>query len=149
MAKVWNREGAHQDIVLEDRDEESEMELSITQHGKLQGTVAFMSPEQVERRTTIDARTDLYSLGVVLYEILCGQLPVQGSRVDEVIDAIIHGVPAKPSELTRWKVPKQLEALTMACLEKDPDRRISSADDLVRELQQDWSERREKSSFRN
>ena len=125
------------------------MELSITQHGKLQGTVAFMSPEQVERRTTIDARTDLYSLGVVLYEILCGQLPVQGSRVDEVIDAIIHGVPAKPSELTRWKVPKQLEALTMACLEKDPDRRISSADDLVRELQQDWSERREKSSFRN
>ena len=149
LAKVWNREGANQDITLQERDDESEMELSITQHGKLQGTVAFMSPEQVERRPTIDARTDLYSLGVVLYEILCGQLPVQGSRADDVIHEIIHGVPVKPSTLTRWKVPKQLEALTMACLEKDPERRLSSAEDLVRELQQDWGERREKTGFGN
>ena len=149
LAKVWNREGSNQDIVPPDRDDGLEMELSITQHGKLQGTIAFMSPEQVERSPTIDARTDLYSLGVVLYEILSGQLPAQGSRVDEVIDQIIHGVPAKPSELTRWRVPKQLEALTMACLEKDPERRISSADELVRGLQQNWSERKEKSIFRN
>ena len=142
LAKVWNRQGATQDTPVRESAEELEMELSITQHGKLQGTVAFMSPEQIERRSTIDGRTDLYSLGVILYEILCGQLPAQGSRADEVIAQILHEAPTKPSERTHARVPKQLEALTLACLEKDPERRISSASELIRELQQDWREKR-------
>ncbi|MBI84411.1 MAG: protein kinase [Planctomycetaceae bacterium] len=141
LAKVWNREGRSTEPLVGKGTEDPIDELSITQHGKLQGTVAFMSPEQVERSPEIDGRTDLYSLGVILYEILCGELPAKGTTADQVIDKILHSSPERPSTVTRRRVPRQLEELTMDCLQKDPERRIQSAAELVRDLQQDWTER--------
>ena len=142
LAKVWNRSGVAEEFEDTEEKMNDSTDLTLTQHGKLQGTVSFMSPEQIERRPDIDGRTDLYSLGVILYEILCGELPAQGTRVDEIIDQILHAHPAKPSTLTRRRVPSQIEHLAMACLEKDPERRMPSASEFVRELQQEWSERK-------
>ncbi len=138
LAKVWDREGVSQEPPPEaERTIESD-DLSITRQGKLQGTVAYMSPEQIERDPEINARTDVFSLGVVLYEILAGTLPAEGEKVDEVIDKILNETPKKPSQATRRHVPRRLEQITLACIEKKADRRLASAAELIRELRYDW-----------
>jgi serine/threonine-protein kinase len=116
-----------------------EADKTMTGFGKLQGTVCYMSPEQIDRDPGITASTDIYSLGAVLYELLAGQTPFDGDKVYEVLDTVKHQKPPLPSEFSRYPVPRTLEKLCMACLEKDPAARPESMTQVIRTLEQDWA----------
>ena len=109
-----------------------------TRAGMVVGTVPYMSPEQALGKD-VDARTDLFSLGVVLYELASGRLPFVGNTATQTIDQICHATPAEIGA-SRKDVPAELERIVKKCLEKDRDRRYTSARDIVvdlRNLQRD------------
>lgn len=138
LAKVWKTDGS--DEQLEDSiSDSSSDDLNITRIGKLQGTVSYMSPEQINRDPQINFQTDIYSLGTIIYEILAGEAAVRGETVDQVIAYIKEETPPKPSTLSKWPVPPLLEKATMRCLMKNPNERFNKVSELVRVLQEDWS----------
>ena len=100
---------------------------SMTQPGFVLGTVRYMSPEQA-RGLPVDQRTDLFSLGVVLYEMLTGSAPFSGSTPSDVLAAILTDEPA-PLASSLPRVPQQLELIIRRCLEKDPALRYPGANE--------------------
>jgi eukaryotic-like serine/threonine-protein kinase len=104
---------------------------ALTSSGALLGTLAYMSPEQIAGKT--DQRTDLWSLGVVLYEMLAGQHPFNAESEKTVIDRILHQQPRKITAL-RPDVPVAVENVIARALEKEPDRRYLRAEDLLDDL---------------
>jgi len=100
-------------------------ESGITQHGMLVGTVLYMSPEQV-RGEDLGFRSDIFSLGAVLYHVMTGALPFPGNQFPEVCMAILDGRPRRPSEV-RQGFPKPLEDFLLRCLQVDPADRFASA----------------------
>ena len=108
------------------------MEPSVTGSGTRRGTVAYMAPEQV-RGLAVDARADLWALGVILYEMLVGRRPFDGEEDVVVAHAILHDEPALPSRM-RAHVPPAIEDLVLHLLRKDPRRRVSSVAELERAL---------------
>lgn len=115
-------------------------ELTITGQGKLQGTVVYMSPEQIRREPGIDRRSDIFSLGVVMYEILAGRPPIgsAGDRIERVIEAVQHEEPPRPSKVAKFAVPKRLEEICLHCIRKNPSDRYQTAEALVRDLREGW-----------
>src|SRR6202522_4275025 len=105
----------------------------LTSEGALLGTVAYMSPEQV-RAKELDARTDLFSYGAVLYEMATGKPPFDGASAGEICGAILHQEPAPPSQINP-KVAPALEAVILKALEKDCTRRFQQAADIRSVLQ--------------
>jgi len=121
----------------------------LTREGVTVGTLAYMSPEQV-RAEPLDARTDIFSLGVVFYEILTGELPFKTGNEAALLHAILHEQSPLPSALDR-RIPRQVDVVVSKMLEKDRSLRYTSAEELVRvlsDLRQDLEtsvrERREK-----
>ena len=121
----------------------------LTLAGSVIGTVSYMSPEQI-RGEPLDSRTDLFSLGVVLFEMATSVLPFQGSRRAMVFDAILHDTPATPSTV-RPEVPRELDRVILKCLEKDRAARyahaIEIAADLTRLMRDPGPQRRRKVSW--
>lgn len=139
LAKVWNPDGSNEEETNKSETISLEKVSSITDSEKLQGTITYMSPEQIRRDPNIDFRTDIFSLGVVLYEILAGQAPALGDTVEEVKTKILNETPPRPSSLTNIHVPRLLETTAMKCIDKTADKRMQSCAELVRLLEEDWS----------
>ena len=102
--------------------------------GLLMGTVEYMSPEQALGRD-VDQRTDVFSLGVVLYRLATGRSPFAGISVGETIDRILHAEPERISRLNP-SIPSELEHIIERCLEKDRERRYESAQELLAALRE-------------
>jgi eukaryotic-like serine/threonine-protein kinase len=139
LAKVWRKDGRTSDDETHDVMALHNSDKSMTGHGKLQGTLCYMSPEQIRRDPDISFSTDIYSLGSVLYELLTGQTPFESDLTYEILDMVQNKVPPKPSEISKYPIPKMLEKLCMQCLAKDPGGRPASMKDFIQVLQHDWT----------
>jgi predicted ATPase/serine/threonine protein kinase len=100
--------------------------------GTVTGTVQYMSPEQALGKA-LDHRSDLFSLGVVLYEMATGTLPFSGTTAFETIDQTLHSEPASIASINP-EIPAGLQRIIMRCLEKRPEDRVQAAVDLARDL---------------
>ena len=106
----------------------------VTRVGTTMGTAAYMSPEQVSGEK-VDQRTDIWSLGIILYELLTGELPFKADYEAAWTYLILNKDPLKPSELDR-KIPAQLDSIVMKMLEKDRDKRYSNIEDFFKDIQE-------------
>ena len=104
----------------------------LTQAGLIMGTCAYMSPEQA-RGLKVDARTDIFSLGIVLHEMITGRVPFEGSTASDVIAAILKSEPPPLADSTR-EVPRELEHIVNRTLRKNPEERYQVIKDLLLDL---------------
>jgi len=107
---------------------------SLTSIGIALGTPAYMAPEQALADPNVDRRADLYAVGVLAYEMLCGRTPFAGLPSQQILAAHVTRAP-EPVIVHRPSVPPALNALVMHCLAKNPDDRIQSAGELVAQLE--------------
>ena len=104
----------------------------LTQLGKVIGSPSYMSPEQVQSQS-IDLRSDIFSLGIVLYQMLTGQTPFSGESSNSIMYQIVNEPPKKPS-LLNHQIPDILDVIVLRCLEKKPEDRYQKANDLASDL---------------
>ena len=113
--------------------EETPVEDSLTAVGVIPGTAVYMSPEQA-RSDELDPRTDLFSFGVVLYEMATGKKPFTGNNVVTTLDAVLHTKPPSPLTLIPT-LPRELEGIIGKAMEKDRSKRYASAAEMRADLQ--------------
>ena len=115
----------------------------MTVSGLLMGTPAYMSPEQIASgRMKLDHRTDVYSLGAVLYEMLTHRRPFPGESREEILGGILTKEPRPPRRFNP-RIPVDLETICQKAMEKDPDKRYATAGELAEDLKQylaPWSD---------
>ena len=107
--------------------------ITVTRPGSIAGTLAYLSPEQA-RGEEVDSRTDIYSLGVVVYQMATGQPTFRAETSEELIGAILHQTPVKPSVLNP-PVPASLERIILRALEKERTARYQSVANLLADLE--------------
>jgi predicted Zn-dependent protease len=137
LAKVSAAASSSSQIALANTVTEID-ELQLTSPGAMLGTVAYMSPEQV-RGKELDARSDLFSFGAVLYEMATGKVPFEGSSSGEICGAILHQKP-RPAAQLNPQLPGQVEAIISKALEKDRNLRYQHASQMrtdMRRLKRD------------
>jgi len=119
--------------LIESLDPESRTAATVTQPGAVLGTVGYMSPEQV-RGQSADARSDIFSFGAILYEMLAGRRAFQGESTIETLIAIVREDP--PALTLPEDAPDALEAIVRRCVEKNPEERFQSARDVAFALEE-------------
>jgi tetratricopeptide (TPR) repeat protein len=117
----------------EEGDRTTKETQSVTQDGRIVGTVAYMSPEQAQG-LPVDHRSDIFTLGILLYEMATGERPFRGNTNLSVLSSILKDTPRPASEL-RDDIPKPLARMIQRALEKRPEDRYQSASDLRRDLE--------------
>ncbi len=105
---------------------------NVTLSVAIAGTPPYMSPEHINAPDRVDARSDVYGLGVVLYQLLTGELPFRGT-LQMLLQQVVHDEPRPPRKLND-SVPRDLETITLKCLAKEPGRRYQTADELADDL---------------
>ncbi|HET9131293.1 MAG TPA: serine/threonine-protein kinase, partial [Terriglobia bacterium] len=126
--------GLAKHIELNDSCEGTTVTVTAPSNGRLVGTVAYMSPEQVEG-LPLDARSDIFSLGVILYEMACGRRPFRGESTMSTLASILRDEPKPPGQL-RSDISAGLERVVLHCLDKKPNDRYGAAADIERDLKQ-------------
>lgn len=136
LAKVWHKDAS----ILDDEAniEEVDAEPGMTGQDKLQGTVMYMSPEQIDRDPEINFQSDIYSLGAVLYETLTGRTPFQGDIIQTLLQQVKNDTPPDPRTVSKVPIPDALAELAMKCLQKSPSERPENADAMMRTLKEGW-----------
>ena len=107
---------------------------SLSTEGRIVGTVLYMSPEQAEGKV-VGPRSDLFALGVILYELATGERPFKGDSTASLLSAILRDTPPPVTD-THPTLPPELARIVRRCLEKDPARRLQTALDLRNELEE-------------
>jgi eukaryotic-like serine/threonine-protein kinase len=113
--------------------DETQTRTAHTEEGTIVGTAAYMSPEQAQGKP-VDARSDIFSFGAMLYEMICGRRAFQGANTMSTLAAILEKAPAPLAERDS-RIPRELERVVMRCLRKDPERRFQTMADLRVELE--------------
>jgi len=108
--------------------------VDLTKSGMSMGSPLYMPPEQVTRMKSADARSDVWALGVVLYELVTGKTPFTGESMMEVLSCVLQEEPVPPSRV-RDGLPPELDAIVGRCLRKRPDDRFQSVEDLAMALE--------------
>ncbi|HSG73080.1 MAG TPA: serine/threonine-protein kinase [Planctomycetaceae bacterium] len=107
----------------------------LTEGRSIVGTFAYMSPEQASGEShRVDGRADIFALGVLLYRLLTGELPIRSQNSAQYIDHILHQKPRPPRQIDET-IPAELERICLKCLKKEMEERYSSAGELARDLQ--------------
>jgi serine/threonine-protein kinase len=109
--------------------------LGLTDPGSSLGSPWYMSPEQMKESSTVDQRTDVWSLGVLLFELLTKSRPFSGESVPQVCVSVLTAKPPVPSAL-RPDIDAGLDRVVLRCLEKDPEKRYSGVEALAEDLRQ-------------
>jgi serine/threonine-protein kinase len=107
--------------------------MSMTRTQTVLGSPFYMSPEQLESSKGVDARADIWALGIILYELLTGSVPFSSDVFTELVIRIVNS-PAPPARAMRHETPPALEGIILRCLEKDRDRRFANVAELARAL---------------
>jgi len=110
------------------------MDAVVTSDQTTTGTPAYMAPETIIGGVDIDRRADVYSIGCVAYYLLTGELVFPSSTPMQALVDHVHTPPVPPSERTEMPIPRPIDDLVQACLEKSPDRRPQNAEELLRRL---------------
>ena len=128
-------------------DEVFDEGLELTKTGAIKGSPYYLSPEQAEGRTSeTDTRSDVFSLGIMLYYIMTGQKPFNAVTFRALVDQITDGVYAPIHEI-KHNVPKELQAICHKALENDPDKRYQNAGELLKDIR-NYRENKEVSSYK-
>ncbi len=136
LAKVWGMTEELDPATVPDPNAAP----SLTGQGSLQGTVLYMSPEQIQESADLDHRSDVYSMGTVLYEVLTGQSMIQAGTLHQMMTAVLEADIIAPRERApEREIPKTLEDICLRCVANEPEDRFATANDLLLALQA-WTE---------
>ncbi len=116
--------------IVKERGERRDDELKLTAEGVISGTPTYMAPEQILGDRPVDGRTDIYALGCVAYWLVTGRLVFEAETALQMVMQHVQQQPIPPSQRTELEIPSCLDSAILACLEKDPDGRPQSADEL-------------------
>lgn len=106
---------------------------ALTKTGTIIGTPVYMAPEQMANNKTAEARGDIWSLGIILYELVTGEVPFIAESMTELVTKVLTNAPVPPSHI-RPGIPREFDAIVLRCLEKQPHRRFPSVRDLMTAL---------------